>query len=210
MRGIVYKYTNIHNGKVYIGQTINESKRREKWFNLNAPYAGNYINRARIKYGLESFKYEVLFEIETDDEIVLRETLDNIESKYISLYKAKDSRYGYNLSDGGKSGVGQVVTKETRAKISKAHRGLKKPMSDVGKLNISKAHKEPRPYMRKKIVQLTKEGEVLKVWNGIKEAASALNLNHSNISAALTKSGRHRTCGGFKWEYYGITFKKNS
>ena len=45
---------------------------------------------------------------------------------------------------------------------------------------------------------------------GIKEAASALNLNHSNISAALTKSGRHRTCGGFKWEYYGITFKKNS
>lgn len=64
--------------------------------------------------------------------------------------------------------------------------------------------------MRKKIVQLTKEGEVLKVWNGIKEAVSALNLNHSNISEALTKSGRHRTCGGFKWEYYGITFKKNS
>lgn len=39
MRGIVYKYTNIHNEKVYIGQTINEPKRREKWFNLNAPYA---------------------------------------------------------------------------------------------------------------------------------------------------------------------------
>jgi hypothetical protein len=106
--------------------------------------------------------------------------------------------------------VGQVVTEETRAKISKAHRGLKKPMSDVGKLNISKAHKEPRPYMRKKIVQLTKDGEILKVWNGIKEAANALNLNHSNISAALTKNGRHRTCGGFKWEYYEITFKENS
>lgn len=29
-------------------------------------------------------------------------------------------------------------------------------MSDKGKLNISKAHKSPRPYSRKKIVQLTK------------------------------------------------------
>lgn len=210
MRGIVYKYTNIHNEKVYIGQTINEPKRREKWFNLNAPYSGNYINRARIKYGLESFKYEVLFEIETDDETILRETLDNTESKDISLYKAKNSRYGYNLSDGGKCGVGQIVTTETRIKIGKAHKGLKKPMSDLGKLNISKAHKAPRPYRRKKIVQLTKEGEILKVWNGVNEAANALHLNHSNISAALTKSGRHRTCGGYKWEYYEITFKENS
>lgn len=210
MRGIVYRYTNICNNKVYIGQTINELKRRESWFNLNAPYAGNYINRAREKYGLESFKYEILFEIETDNEVILRDTLDDIESKYISLYRAKDSKYGYNLTDGGKSGIGQVVTTETRIKIGKAHKGLKKPMSDLGKLNISKAHKKPRPYMRKKIVQLTKEGEVVKVWDGIKEAASILNLNHSNISAALTKSGRHRTCGGYKWEYYEDTTKENS
>lgn len=54
MRGIVYKYTNIHNEKVYIGQTINEPKRREKWFNLNAPYAGNYINRARRIFQIRS------------------------------------------------------------------------------------------------------------------------------------------------------------
>ena len=210
MIGVIYKYTNIYNNKVYIGQTINELKRREKWSNLKAPYAGNYINRAREKYGLNSFKYEILFEIETDDEIILRDTLNDIESKYISLYRAKDSKYGYNLSDGGKAGVGQIVTTETRIKIGKAHKGLKKPMSDLGKLNISKAHKAPRPYRRKKIVQLTKEEEVLKVWNGVKEAANALHLNHSNISAALTKSGRHRTCGGYKWEYYETITKEDS
>lgn len=210
MRGIVYKYTNIHNNKVYIGQTINELKRRESWFNLNAPYAGNYINRAREKYGLESFKYEILFEIETDDEVILRDILDDIESKYISLYRAKDSKYGYNLTNGGKSGTGQVVTTETRIKMSKVQKGLKKPMSYLGKLNISKAHKKPRPYMRKRIVQLTREGEIIKVWDGVNEAANTLNLNHSNISAALTKSGRHRTCGGYKWEYYETTTKENS
>lgn len=210
MRGVVYKYTNTFNNKVYIGQTINELKRREKWFNLNSPYAGNYINRARRKYGLKPFKYEILFEIETDDEIVLRDTLNTIESKYISLYRAKNSKYGYNLSDGGKSGTGQIVTVETRIKIGKAHKGLKKPMSDLGKLNISRAHKKPRPYMKKKIVQLSKEGEIIKVWHGVNEAAQALNLKHSNISAALTKNGRHRTCGGYKWEYYEIIIKKNS
>lgn len=40
MRGVIYKYTNLKNGKVYIGQTLNETKRREKWRNLNSPYAG--------------------------------------------------------------------------------------------------------------------------------------------------------------------------
>ena len=59
MRGIIYKYTNKVNGKVYIGQTINESKRREKWRNLKAPYAGDYINRARAKYGIDAFSYEL-------------------------------------------------------------------------------------------------------------------------------------------------------
>lgn len=34
-------------------------------------------------------------------------------------------------------------------------------MSDKGKLNISKAHKSPRPYSRKKIVQLTKLNVVI-------------------------------------------------
>ena len=54
------------------------------------------------------------------------------------------------------------------------------------------------------------EGEILKVWDGVNEAANALNLNHSNISAALTKSGRHRTCGGYKWEYYETITKEDS
>ena len=190
-RGVIYKYTNLKNGKVYIGQTLNETKRREKWRNLNSPYAGEYINRARAKYGLSSFKYEIISEILSDDEDILKETLNILEVKYISLYRAKEPSFGYNLSDGGKSGVGQVISKETREKLRKAH-------------------KSPRPYSRKKIVQLTKLNEVVKVWEGVTEAAKSLGLGHSNISAALRKSHRHKTCGGYKWEYYEDNFKKNS
>ena len=83
-------------------------------------------------------------------------------------------------------------------------------MSDKGKLNISKAHKSPGPYSRRKTVRLTELNEVVKVWEGVTEAAGSLGSGHSNISAALGKSHRHKTCGGYKWEYYEDNFKKNS
>ena len=50
MRGVIYKYTS-PSGKVYIGQTLNEYMRKFMWKNVNHPYAGPYINRARTKYG---------------------------------------------------------------------------------------------------------------------------------------------------------------
>lgn len=59
MIGIIYKYTS-PSGKVYIGQTIDEKKRRKEFRNLNIKYAGRKINHARKKYGPENFEYEVL------------------------------------------------------------------------------------------------------------------------------------------------------
>ena len=60
MKGIIYKYTS-PSGKVYIGQTTNEKKRKRVFLNENnEDYAGLKINNARKKYGPKSFKYEVL------------------------------------------------------------------------------------------------------------------------------------------------------
>lgn len=206
MRGIIYKYTNKVNGKVYIGQTINESKRREKWRNLKAPYAGDYINRARAKYGIDAFSYELLVEILNDDEIVLKDTLNLLEKKYISLYHSKDSRFGYNLTDGGESGNGQVVSQETRDKISKAHKGLKKKMSEQGKKNISLSHKGPRPWAWKKVAQYDKDtGELLKVWNSLSEVTNYFgDKSNSNLIFAIQGKYRHKYYHGYKWKYYGV------
>ena len=205
MRGIIYKYTNKVNGKVYIGQTINESKRREKWKNLKTPYAGNYINRARVKYGIESFSYEVLVEILNDDEIILKDTLNLLEEKYISLYHSKDPKFGYNLTDGGKSGKGQIVSQETRNKISKVHKGLKKKMSEQGKRNISLSHKSPRPWAWKKVAQYDKDtDELLKVWNSLSEVVKYFgDKSNSNLVYAIQGKYRHKYYHGYKWKYYG-------
>lgn len=205
MRGIIYKYTNIHDGKVYIGQTINESKRREKWKNLKAPYAGDYINRARAKYGLESFKYEVIAEVINDDEDILRETLDSLEGKYISLYRSKNSKFGYNLTDGGCSGKGQIVSFETRAKISKANKGLKKKMSEQGRKNISASHKSLRPWTWKRVAQYNKDtGELIKIWDSLTSVIKHFgDKSCSNLIYAIQGKYRHKTYRGYKWKYYG-------
>lgn len=205
MRGVIYKYTNKVNGKVYIGQTINENKRREKWKNLKAPYAGNYINRARAKYGTESFNYEIISEVLNEDEDILRETLNSLEEKYISLYHSKDPRFGYNLADGGGAGKGQIVSSETRNKISKAHKGLKKKMSKQGKKNISLSHKTPRPWAWKKVAQYDKNtGKLLKVWNSLSEVTNHFgDKSNSNLIYAIQGKYRHKYYHGYKWEYYG-------
>lgn len=205
MRGIIYKYVNIQNNKVYIGQTINEPKRREKWYNLNAPYAGTYINNARAKYGIESFKYEILYEIISEDELLVRKQLDYIEAYYISLYKAKNPNYGYNLTDGGSKGNGQVVSDSTKKKISKAQKGLKKKMSDKERENISKSHKGPRPWAYKKVAQYDiNTHELIKVWDSLRDIINYFNdKSCGNLIAAIKQKYRHKSYKGYIWKYYG-------
>lgn len=63
--GIIYKYTS-PSGKVYIGQTVDEKKRRKDFLSANNPYAGDKINKARKKYGPENFEYEILTTVSAD------------------------------------------------------------------------------------------------------------------------------------------------
>lgn len=56
------------------------------------------------------------------------------------------------------------------------------------------------PAFHKKVVQLTKTGEVIKVWNNAKEAALTLNFKRQDhIHRAC--SGKRETFMGFKWQY---------
>lgn len=203
-RGLIYKYTNIINGKVYIGQTTNEFKRRQKWHSLNSPYAGNHINNARAKYSIASFVYEVLEEVIRDSKHSLAEELNSLERKYIAIYNSKNPKYGYNLSDGGLNGTGQVITDETRKRMSAAQKGIKKPMSDIGRRNISLSHRSPRPWACKKVCQYDKDtGELIKVWNSLKEAANFFgDKSVGNLVSTIAGKYRRKYYKGFKWKYY--------
>lgn len=117
--GIIYKYTS-PSGKVYIGQTRNEQSRRQRWFNEELPYAGPKINAARKKYGATNFRYNVIFEIKTEDEYILMTTLNNKEKEYIQIYDSITN--GYNLSEGG---ITVVLTEDQKQRAGDSH---KKPI----------------------------------------------------------------------------------
>ena len=73
----IYKYTNIINGKSYIGQSTDIRKRHKNHRN----FAKNniltaYIDAEIAKYGIENFQFEILEECD-------KELLDEREQYYI-------------------------------------------------------------------------------------------------------------------------------
>lgn len=57
----------------------------------------------------------------------------------------------------------------------------------------------PNKTTAKSISQYTKQGEFIKKWNSITEAANALNMKHQNISACCR--GESKSAGGFIWKF---------
>jgi hypothetical protein len=56
-----------------------------------------------------------------------------------------------------------------------------------------------RPRRRKKIVQYSLSGSIIKKWHGVRHTANELKINHSNISKCLR--GKSKTYGGYIWKY---------
>lgn len=134
--GIIYKATNLINGKCYIGKTTQQLKNRIN----DHVYAATFLrdnmtfHKAIRKYNIDNFKWTILCECE--DELVLNimETMKIIvEHTHIS------ENLGYNLTWGGEGISGYKHTKETKKKISILKKG--KSISEEHKINISKARK---------------------------------------------------------------------
>ena len=56
-----------------------------------------------------------------------------------------------------------------------------------------------QPLFAKKVKQVSTEGKIIKTWNSISEAATALKIPNGNISRALKNPCY--TAGGHHWEY---------
>lgn len=107
MIGIIYKYT-APNGKIYIGQTLNEERRRKEFF-TQKKYSGFKFNNAIKKYKPENFEYEVLYKKEYNNQEEAFIDLNEQEIKYIKQYNSIEN--GYNISTGGMS-INHVMNNE--------------------------------------------------------------------------------------------------
>ena len=118
--GYIYKIVCKTNGKVYIGQTIRPIELRWKNHVYESKKRTNKakmkISRAIKKYGEENFNISILCKANTREELNYRERM---------CIRIFDSiKNGYNISEGG---AGPIASEETRAKMSAASKGKKKP-----------------------------------------------------------------------------------
>lgn len=115
----VYKIVNQVNNKVYIGQSLDIEKRKEKHRNRTH---NEHLKNAIEKYGKENFKFEVLFIAdENEAKSKIRKLLNENETKFIKEYNALDNRFGYNINEGGRMGwkhteASKQKMREARAK----------------------------------------------------------------------------------------------
>ena len=110
--GVIYKTTNLINGKIYIGLDSNN----------NPSYYGSGVQiiNAIKKYGKDNFKKEIL---ETCDISLLGDR----EVYWINEYKSTDRSIGYNMTNGGIGGdtwTGRVHKEDSKRKIAVKLTGL--------------------------------------------------------------------------------------
>lgn len=113
LKGVIYKTTNLINGKIYIGQYSGNNK--------NYLGSGKVLKRAIEKYGRDNFVREILEEC---DSILL----DERETYWIQKLNSFDKKIGYNMTDTGRASFkGKQHSEETKKILSLQKMGEKNP-----------------------------------------------------------------------------------
>jgi group I intron endonuclease len=213
----IYAIINNITGNQYIGSSKNSYVRKKTHFNLlrRGAHHSIVLQRAFDKHGEDKFKFVVVEEVDANIDLIEREQwwLDN-------------ANCSYNITKQALPGKNRILTEETRAKMRAAKLGVKHPewrrkykseyqkgvgvgqkRSEETKNNMSDAQK--RLYVngyqnpRNKIVyQNDLNGNIIKEWKSLAEAAKALNIHGSAITHCIYN--RAKTAGGFKWSLPNI------
>lgn len=193
---VIYMWTNLINGKQYVGQSGNIERRKDS-FRWGKTYANEYIDTDRKRYNYSDWKFTTLKECDESE-------ADYWEQYYIKEYNTKYPD-GYNITDGGIGLYGYQHSDETKKKMSewrvKNQFGDKNPF--FGKHwndNQKEAHKKTW----KKVLEKKQDGTEI-VYESATEAADKNGLSHSSIAYACrglygTKQPSHLYKNS-KWYY---------
>lgn len=110
----VYMIKNTHNGKVYIGSSVDiflRFARHKNDLRLNR-HSSIILQRAYNKYGLESFEFSVIETVADHTQIHVR------EQYWMDHYQSYNLSKGYNRSATARKASGYRLTNEQRVKVS--------------------------------------------------------------------------------------------
>lgn len=192
---IIYKHTNLINGKIYIGITCHGENPNKRWQNGQGYIANDKFYPDILEYGWRNFSHEIL---EKNLDLV---TASKKEREYIQLYDSINM--GYNKSPGG-GGYSLI----SRQKLSQALTGIKRKPESIEKqiktkINLSGFSSGFDPVNAKNSRRVRCK-ETLDVFGSISEAENWCGTN--KISACChglrQHAGRHPiTNEQLSWEF---------
>lgn len=133
----IYKIINKTNGKIYIGSTcVNLRRRIERHIRelLDNKHPNVHLQSSWIKYGQDNFKFEVVetFEPNLDVSVIL-----DREQFYMDLYKSYVNSNGYNICEKAGSPERKNLSDDHKRKISESLMGNKFGDDRKKRLSIS-------------------------------------------------------------------------
>jgi group I intron endonuclease len=203
---IIYKATNIVNGKYYIGKTKNSLESRIKSHKTASLKKDWLFYRAINKHGFHNFKWEIMVECDNPNQ------LNELEKKYIS-----ENHNGYNIAKGGNGGdtiSNNPNLENIKENVSKFHKG--KILSDEHKQKISNSHKGKTKNWAKDTAKKMSEANVGKesklkgtqLSDEHKEKISKGNKGKTKIFTEEHKQNLAKAKEGFKNPNKGKTYEE--
>ena len=127
---IIYKTTNIVNGKFYIGKHKQSTEKFDGYLG-----SGNIIKSAIQKYGKNAFVRETLAMFTCEQECY------EFEKQVLAEHWTND--YCYNLESGGRGGKTVSAQSKQRMSLSALKRGSNGPHNEETKRKMSENHNSP-------------------------------------------------------------------
>lgn len=186
---VVYKHTNLLNGKCYIGITKHKNPNK-RWHGGSAYRKNEHFYHAIQKYGWnEGFSHEILYRNLT------KEQAENKEIELINMYNSTNKNFGYNHDIGGNH-HGSPTT-YTRQKISEKLKGKK--LSSATKAKMSEARTGSKNVNSVKVACFDVDGTLVKKWDCMQVAANEVGKSNKLIWRYCNNISKDPD--GFIWKY---------
>lgn len=217
----IYKATNLINGKVYVGQTVDFKQR--VWQHLRCYEKEDcFFHQAIEKYGRNNFDFQIIDK--TTNPIKATE----LENYYIEELKAYRP-YGYNTNLYGMCGFGgrPIVQLTLSGKYvarysssgyaektkgfsntsilycckdkQKSHKGFMFMFEDDYLKNGAKKYIKPKAHNKKKVIQCDLKGNYISEFDSLQEASIKTGVRRTSISCCVAHS--YKSAGGYIFVY---------
>lgn len=229
----IYKYENLINHMIYIGQAIDLKERYKKHcYNIKDNNHQEDLYKAFREFGFNNFSYEILEQFEKFDQNKLNE----LECFYIKKYNSLKPN-GYNMVPGGTNGAGLAKGKEVELydikgnyikTFSSAHQASIETNINYssicaccrGKIKHTKGFQwkycnsdniirdistKKITIAKRKVYQYNLQGNLINIYNTLKEAAEQTNISKSLICNVC--NFKSNTAGNYVWRYEGSVFE---